>query len=295
MFGLLNVNKPAGMTSRDVVNRVLLMVEPDKCGHAGTLDPMATGVLLVTIGQATRLEEFLHRLPKRYLATFQLGRKSDTEDVTGSVEELPNAPVPTEKQLRAALASFVGEIDQVPPAYSALKVDGRRAYQLARKGKEVSLAPRKVQVHGIDLVSYAYPELVLDIRCGSGTYVRSLGRDIARAVGTEAVLSALVRTAIGPFRAQDAVSLTALHVGSLPEHLRPPQLGLPDLPQLTLSPDDLRRIANGQMIDAPAEVHAAEVAALDPQGTLVAILKPNGDGRLAPDRYFPPSAPAAPR
>ena len=289
MFGLLNVNKPAGMTSRDVVNRVLWMVEPDKCGHAGTLDPLATGVLLVTIGQATRLEEFLHRLPKRYLATFLLGRKSDTEDVTGSVEELPAAPVPTEEQLRAALPRFVGEIEQVPPAFSALKVDGRRAYQLARKGKEVSLAPRRVQVHGIDLVSYAYPELVLDIRCGSGTYVRSLGRDIARAVGTEAVMSALVRTAIGPFQVEDALELPALHVGSLPEHLLPPQRGLADLPQLKLAADQVQRIANGQLIDAPADVHATEVAALDPQGTLVAILKPKGAGRLAPDRYFPPS------
>ncbi len=288
MFGLLNVHKLSGITSRDVVNRLQPMVKPDKIGHAGTLDPLATGVLLVTIGQATRLEEFLHRLPKRYLATFVLGRKSDTEDVEGTVEEVENPRVPTEEQLRAVLPRFVGEIEQVPPAYSALKVAGQRAYQLARKGKEVSLAPRKVQVHAIDLVRYAYPELILDIRCGSGTYVRSLGRDIARALGTEAVMSALVRTAIGPFRVEEAVLLTALHVGSLPEHLLPPQLGLPDLPQIALSSEQAKRVANGQSIDAPPGTAAAEVAGLNERGTLIAILQPKGPGRLAPDRYFPP-------
>lgn len=289
MFGLLNIDKPAGMTSRDVVNRIQPMVEPDKCGHAGTLDPLATGVLLVTVGQATRLEEFLHRLPKRYVATFLFGRKSDTEDVAGVVEELPDLPVPSEEQLRSISPQFVGEIDQVPPAYSALKVDGRRAYQLARKGKEVTLAARKVQVHAIDLVRYEYPQLILDIRCGSGTYIRSLGRDIARAAGTEAVMSALVRSEIGPFRVEDAVPLTALHVGSVAHHLVPPQQGLPELPRLTLTAEQAKRIANGQTIDAPSEVSAAEVAALDAQGTLVAILKPKGAGRLSPDRFFPSS------
>jgi tRNA pseudouridine55 synthase len=290
MFGLLNLNKPAGMTSRDVVNEIQRLVMPHKIGHAGTLDPLATGVLLVTIGQATRLEEYLHRLPKRYLATFLLGRKSDTEDVTGSVEELPSPPVPSEEQLRAALPRFVGEIEQVPPAFSALKIGGRRAYQLARKGKEVSLAPRMVQVHAIDLVSYTYPALVLDIRCGSGTYVRSLGRDIARAAGTEAVMSALVRTAIGPFRVQDAVELTALHVGSIADHLVLPQRGLPDLPQLKLTSDQVQRIACGQAIDAPSSPAAAEIAAIDQRGTLVAILKPTDHGRLTPDRFFPAQA-----
>ncbi len=287
MFGLLSVNKPAGMTSRDVVNRIQRLVKPHKIGHAGTLDPLATGVLLVTIGQATRLEEFLHRLPKQYLGTFLLGRCSDTEDVTGNVQELPAAQVPTEAQLRAALPPFCGHIEQVPPAFSALKVAGRRAYDLARQGKEVSLAPRTVHVDAIDLIHFAYPQLILDIRCGSGTYIRSLGRDIARALGTEAVMSALVRTAIGPFRVEDAVSLSALDAGSLPQHLLPPQLGLVDLPQLSLTADQVQRVGNGQAIDAPGSTAAAEIAALDSQGRLVAILKPRGGGRLAPDRDFP--------
>ena len=288
MFGLLNVNKPAGMTSRDVVNRIKPLARPHKIGHAGTLDPLATGVLLVTIGQATRLEEFLHRLPKRYVGTFLLGKRSDTEDVTGRVEELPSAPIPAEEQLRAALPRFIGQIQQIPPAYSALKVEGRRSYDLARQGKDVPLAARPVQVYAIDLVRYAYPELVLDITCGSGTYIRSLGRDLARALLTEAVMSALARTAIGPFRVEDAVPLNALDAISITNHLLPPQLGLADLPQLLLSADQVRRIANGQTIDVPADSTAAEIAALDPHGSLVAILKAKAPGRLAPDRYFPP-------
>ena len=288
MFGLLNINKPTGMTSRDVVNHIQRLVKPHKIGHAGTLDPLATGVLLVTIGQATRLEEFLHRLTKHYRGTFLLGRRSDTEDVTGRVEQMTDATVPTEGQLRGILPRFVGEIDQMPPAFSALKVDGQRAYQLARQGKEVSLAPRRVHIHAIELVSYAYPEFVLDIRCGSGTYIRSLGRDIARALATEAVLSALVRTAIGPFCADEALPLAALHENSLQGHLLPPQLGLPAMPQVLLSPDQVRRVVNGQVIDVPACPDAPEVAALDERGMLIAILKPAGRNRLAPQRYFPP-------
>jgi tRNA pseudouridine55 synthase len=290
MFGLLNVNKPAGMTSRDVVNRIQPMVEPHKIGHAGTLDPLATGVLLVTVGQATRLEELLHRLPKRYLATFLLGRQSDTEDIEGQVEEIAGAPIPAEAELRNLLPRFVGQIEQVPPAYSALKVDGRRAYQLARKGKEVVLAPRRAHVHAVELVRYAYPELVLDILCASGTYIRSLGRDIARAAGTQAVMSALSRTEIGPFRVEDAVDLKALHAGNVAEHLLPPQQGLGEMPRVTLTPEQVRRVANGQWIEAPPEISAAEVAALDGTGTLVAILKSASAGRLSPNRYFPPPA-----
>lgn len=292
MFGLLNINKPAGITSRDVVNHVQRLIKPTKVGHAGTLDPLATGVLLVTVGQATRLEEFLHRLPKRYVAIFLLGRQSDTEDIDGNVEELTDAPVPGEHQLRTALPRFVGAIDQLPPAYSALKVAGRRAYQLARQGKEVALKPRKVQIHTLDLIRYDYPELELDIVCGSGTYVRALGRDIARALGTEAVMSALQRTEIGPFRVEESVPLAALHVTSLEQHLQPPQRGLPGLPPLTLAPEDVKRVVNGLSIEAPADLSAGEVAALDTKGTLVAILKPKETGRLAPYRCFATSEPS---
>src|SRR5262245_7182097 len=171
MFGLLNIDKPAGVTSRDVVNRVQRLVRPLKVGHAGTLDPLATGVLVVAIGQATRLVEYLQRLPKTYQGTFLLGRTSDTEDIEGTVIELTDTSIPTEQQIQGALPQFLGTIDQTPPAYSALKVSGQRSYDLARRGQAVDLAARPVEIHDLQLVRFAYPELELLIRCGSGTYI----------------------------------------------------------------------------------------------------------------------------
>src|SRR4051794_35109294 len=157
MFGLLNIDKPAGLTSRDVVNVVQRLVRPHKVGHAGTLDPLATGVLVVAIGPATRLVEYIQRMAKSYRAVFLLGRTSDTEDIEGKVAELPQAPVPNIEQIESATPRFVGMIDQRPPVYSALKVGGRRAYELARRGETIELAPRRVEVHSIDIVRYAYP------------------------------------------------------------------------------------------------------------------------------------------
>ena len=176
MFGILNLNKPTGWTSRDVVNRVQRLVRPNKAGHAGTLDPLATGVLIVAVGQATRLIEFAHQLPKYYRATFQLGCSSDSDDVDTEVKPLTQPPIPTHQEVEGALAVFTGVIQQRPPAYSAVHVDGQRSYKLARRGETVELQPRPVTIHSLDVVRYEYPELVLDIHCGSGTYVRALGR-----------------------------------------------------------------------------------------------------------------------
>jgi tRNA pseudouridine55 synthase len=290
MFGLLNVNKPAGITSRDVVNRVQRLVKPHKAGHAGTLDPLATGVLIVCIGQATRLIEFVQRMPKRYVGTFLLARTSDTEDVEGTVVELTDSPVPTREQIEAALPSFVGKILQTPPAYSALKVAGKRAYALARKGAEVTLEPRPIEVHCIELVRYEYPELVLDIRCGSGTYVRSLGRDIARSVGTEAVMSALERTEIGPFVVGEAVPYDSLNAVSLAANLRPAADALPGLPLVELTADEVAELANGRRIANRSAVSGDEIAGVDSAGRLCALLKSADDGQLQPTRFFPVGA-----
>src|SRR5262245_59991053 len=151
MFGLLNVDKPAGMTSRYVVNRVQRLVKPHKVGHAGTLDPLATGVLVVAIGQATRLIEYVQRMSKVYQGVFLLGRTSDTEDVEGQITEHPSAPIPTVADTQAALPGFIGAIEERPPAYSALKVAGRRAHELARRGDTVELLPRTVHIHSLEI------------------------------------------------------------------------------------------------------------------------------------------------
>ena len=275
------------MTSRDVVNRVQRMLRGVKVGHAGTLDPLATGVLVVCVGPATRLVEYVQRMRKQYSATFLLGKTSDTEDVEGEVIDLAEPPCPSRSEIESALPAFIGEIEQRPPAYSALKVGGRRAYDLARKGKQVELQPRKITVHDIAVLHYEYPELQLQITCGSGTYVRSLGRDLAEALGTGAVMSALERTAIGGFCVEKAVALGELSVENTADRLLAARLAVAELPAVELTPDEIRRVGNGMLIDDRWHIQGREIAAIEKSGRLVAILVPRGPNRLRPARNFP--------
>ena len=286
MFGLLNLDKPAGLTSRDVVNRVQRLVRPHKVGHAGTLDPLATGVLVVAVGAATRLIEYVQRMEKTYRGTFLLGRTSDTEDVDGQVVEVPGAPVPTKEQIEDALPQFIGTIEQRPPAFSALKVAGQRAYDLARRGDAVELAPRPVEIHAIELLRYEYPELELRIRCGSGTYIRSLGRDLAQALGTDAIMSALRRKAIGPFQANEALSVDRLDAETIRQRLQSAAVGLGEMPRVVVNEDEMARLARGQAIRNRFGVNAHEVAALDNADNLAAILVPAGNEHLRPTKCF---------
>jgi tRNA pseudouridine55 synthase len=287
MFGFLNLDKPSGMTSRDVVNRVQRMVRGVKVGHAGTLDPLATGVLVVALGSATRLVEYVQRLPKTYVGTFLLGRASDTEDVEGTVVELDDPPRPARDRIDAALPAFVGTIQQTPPAFSALKVQGRRAYDLARRGEQVELQARPIEILRLTLVRYEYPELELEVCCGSGTYIRSLGRDVAQSLGTAAVMSALQRTAIGDFRLADAIGLDQVTAETVPGRLLSPRRALGQLPTVALTEDETRRVANGLTIGNRWNLDADEIAAVDSQDRLVAILVPRGPGEFGPVRNFP--------
>lgn len=293
MIGLLNMNKPAGVTSRDVVNQVQRVVRPAKIGHAGTLDPLATGVLVLCIGKATRLIPYVQQMRKRYRGTFLLGRQSETEDVEGDVVELESPPKPTIEELRATLPAFVGEIQQRPPAFSALKVNGKRAYELARKGEVVELAARPIMIHGLNLVEYEYPRFVLDIECGSGTYVRSLGRDIAEQLGTAAVMSDLIRTGIGCFDVQDAITTEEISKESIESQLIPAIRALGDLRRVTLNDDEAKRVAGGLTIDNRFDVpdgdsqndDQTEFAAVDGAGKLLALLV-HRKGGLGPVRNF---------
>ena len=278
------------MTSRRAVDLVLGAVRPAKVGHAGTLDPLATGVLVVCVGAATRLIEYVQRMPKGYTGTFLLGRHSPTEDVDGEVTELDSPPVPTLKQIVAAGNSLVGRIEQRPPAYSALKVGGRRAYKLARQGEKVVLPPRPIEVYRLDVASYEYPELRLRIECGSGTYVRSLGRDLAESLGTAAVMSALVRTSIGQFRVEQSVAPGEITRENCMEHLLPALRAVQQLPRVELSAGEISGVGNGQSITKETQLSdAKEVAAVDAAGRLVAILTRRGPGLLRPLRNFPPA------
>jgi tRNA pseudouridine55 synthase len=298
-FGILNVNKPGGCTSRDAVNCIDRLVWPVKCGHAGTLDPLATGVLVVCVGQATRLIQYVQQLPKRYEAEFLLGRRSPTDDVEGEVELLADAAEPSREAIEAALPQFLGEIQQRPPAHSAIKIGGQRAYELARRGQEFELSARTVTIHRLSIRRYEYPELELEIECGSGTYVRSLGRDLAAALGTASVMSALVRTAIGDFRVADAVTLDVLAKETLPHYLQPALTAVADLQRIEVNGGQLLEIRHGRPIRKPRPLRARpakhptadtassiEWAAIDAAGRLVAVLTEKNPGEFWPARNF---------
>ena len=287
--GLLNLNKPAGITSRRAVDGLQRLVRPTKVGHAGTLDPLATGVLVLCVGAATRLIEYVQQMPKRYSGRFLLGRESPTEDVEGEVSELDSPPLPSLQQIVSAAGKLTGRVQQRPPAYSALKVAGRRAYDLARKGKHVELEPRWITVHRLEVAAYDYPELELDIECGSGTYVRSLGRDLAASLGTAAVMSGLVRTAIGRFKIEEAIRPEEITAASWTKHLLPPLCAVESLPRVELSVEETARIRSGRTIERRhLPVGPEEFAGIDTAGRLVAILVPRGPALLGPKRVLPP-------
>lgn len=288
--GLVNLNKPSGMTSRRAVDLVQRLVRPAKVGHAGTLDPLASGVLIVGIGSGTRLMQYIQDMPKRYHATFLLGRHSPTEDIEGPVTELVDPPEPSLAAVTGvAREQFTGVILQRPPAYSALKVEGRRAYDLARRGEVVELAPRPVTIYRLEVEAYAYPELRLVIECSGGTYVRSLGRDLAVALGTAAVMSQLTRAAIGGFRIEQAVDPRPLSQETLASHLQPMVLAVERLPKVELTAAEIVRVRRGQTISRgqPFSTSAGpEFAALDHDGLLVAVVAFRSPTELAPSRVF---------
>ncbi|HUR52892.1 MAG TPA: tRNA pseudouridine(55) synthase TruB [Gemmataceae bacterium] len=267
MNGLLVIDKPGGMTSRDVVNRVQRMFpKRTKIGHTGTLDPLATGVLVVCVGAATRLADFVQAMGKTYTSRVRLGATSDTDDADGTVTERSGCAIPTREQLEDVLSRFVGEIEQVPPAYSALKVAGARAHDLARRGQSPELAARRVSVYAVRLLAYEFPFADVEIDCGKGTYIRSIARDVGEALGCGGIVQTLRRTRVGPFRAEDGVGLDD------PPKLLPMALALGEMRRLTTNDEGARRFRQGQTVRLmdDAEV-GTRVAVLDERGELVGI------------------------
>lgn len=211
MSGFLLIDKPAGMTSHDVVDRLRRVTGIRKIGHAGTLDPFATGLLVVGVGrEATKRLGEISGSEKAYDAIARLGGTSDTQDLTGTITATPGAEMPTRAALEAAMARYDGDIMQTPPMYSAKKVGGKKLYELAREGKEIAREPVAVKIAALELTSYEPPELAFTVRCSSGTYIRTLAHDIGATLGGGAYLTALRRTAVGPYRLADAVRLDAL-------------------------------------------------------------------------------------
>ncbi|MAG94039.1 MAG: tRNA pseudouridine(55) synthase TruB [Planctomycetaceae bacterium] len=292
LFGILNLAKPANVTSRAVVDVVQRLVRPAKAGHAGTLDPLARGVVVVCLGRATRLIPFVQQAEKVYRGRFRLGLRSNTDDVTGQITETPGVTPVSAEQLAAVLPAFVGEIQQVPPQFSAVHVDGKRAYKLARRGQHVEISARAVVVHRIELVDFGFPDFELEIDCGSGTYIRSIGRDIGERLRCGAVMTSLTRTRIGPYRLEDAVAPEELDQQSLAEHVRSAAEAVAGLPVHQCSEEELEEIVHGRKIvpdEAAAFAQGAEVALLDPSGGLAALaLYRRQDNSLGPKQVFLP-------
>ncbi len=212
--GILNLRKPSGLTSMEVVRRIKRLTRQQRVGHAGTLDPLAEGVLPICFGQATRLMEFLVDAPKVYRATMLLGVITDTYDAQGAVVEVRDPSALTREQVEAAMANFLGVVYQVPPMYSALKHQGKRLYDLARAGVEVERAPRKVQVYRLNLVQWDFPSVTMEVECGRGLYIRSLAHDLGMVLGCGAHLTALTRLRSGPLRVEEGISLEEVEQGT---------------------------------------------------------------------------------
>jgi tRNA pseudouridine55 synthase len=276
--GLLIIDKPSGMTSRAALDRAAAWFPPDtRIGHAGTLDPLASGVLVLCIGKARRLVEYVQDLPKTYWARVLLGARSDTDDADGVCVRESDPPMPEWPDIHQALSDFVGQIQQVPPKFSAARHCGKRAYKLARKHRDFELAPRMVQIHQITIEAYEYPYLDLLIECGKGTYIRSMARDLGERLGCGGLISALRRTRIGGFDETNALQLDA-DAASAHATLLPLGQAVAHLPRLSLSETLLTRLSRGQRLaqtdipDLPTNT-ACDMAAFDAAGQLGVIVR----------------------
>jgi len=286
LSGLLNIYKPAGWSSRDVVNRVERLVKTPKAGHAGTLDPLAEGVLVVAVGPATRLITCVQEREKEYHATFQLGCRSDTDDSTGEITTIEVARPPVLADIEALLPQFRGDLLQIPPQFSAVHINGKRAYALARQGEAVDIAPRQVHVSRLEILNYTWPKLELLIECGSGTYVRSIGRDLGELLGCGAIMTALLRSCIGPFHSTDAVAMEDLQRDNIATHVQPPVRAIEHWPQHVCSAQELWDIAHGRKIVLNQFSVGSRVALLTPTGELAALAEMHSLSRVGPTQVF---------
>ena len=278
--GFLNINKPAGMTSMDVIRIVRRLTGQRKVGHGGTLDPDATGVLPICIGRATRFIDRFVQGRKVYEATATFGTSTDTYDASGRVTAKSDASTITREVIEAALPGFMGEISQIPPMYSAIKVKGVRLYKLAREGKEIEREPREVMVYGLDITSWDSPTLELRIECGSGFYARSVVHDLGQALGNTAHLGKLIRSQVGRFALGEAVTLEGLEestkAGDWEQMLHPIDTALLDLPAVVVDPFQEEAIGFGKSIQPGSRASAndaSQVRAYNRKGELIALME----------------------
>ena len=282
MDGVLVVDKPPGVTSHDVVDAVRRKLGTRKVGHGGTLDPDATGILLIGVGRATRFLSYAQAAPKRYVAGARFGSSTTTQDASGDVVEAAD-PDFTEAELGDALAALTGTIEQVPPMVSAVKVGGERLYAKARRGEEVERAPRRVTVYELELLKYdaGTAHATLEVLCSGGTFVRTLIHDLGRALRCGAHMTSLRRTAAAGFTEMDAIALDAVDAGAL----RPLGDAVRDLPRLDVDDEAARDVSHGRTLRMEAPPGADQIAVFH-EGTLIAVYERAEEG-LRPDRVVP--------
>jgi len=292
--GFLNINKPAGWTSHDVVARLRFLLKVKKVGHTGTLDPAATGVLPICLGKATKLARLLTETEKEYRAVMRLGETTDTQDATGKVLVRRAVEGLTEDRVRQALVAFRGEIRQLPPMYSAVKVDGQPLYKAARAGLEVERAVRTVTIHRLDLIRMEGNDVTLEVTCSKGTYIRTLCADIGEQLGVGAHLHHLIRTRSGPFRIEDAMTLpeieTAVQEGRMRERVLSAAWILKDFPSMSVNQMGARRLLHGMPIGLqavgrlPKEFKTGQsVLVYNAAGDLIALAEALVERPAAPD------------
>lgn len=288
--GLVLVDKPEGPTSHDIVARARRSLSTRRIGHSGTLDPFASGLLILCVGRATRLVEYLHDLPKEYRATATLGVRTTTDDPEGDVTETSDEWSAIDREtVEAGLAAFEGAIEQRPPAYSAKKVKGEHAYAIARRGAEVELPAVRVTIERIELQGFAPPEVTFRVRCSTGTYIRSIARDLGDQLGIGAHLTELRRTAIGPFSVADALRLEELDDRErVAAAIRPPLDAVAHLPRFEVGGDDLVLLETGRPVmvgPAGDATHEGGAHAVTSGGDLVAVAVLE-EGLLKPKKVF---------
>lgn len=278
--GWLNVNKPSGLTSYQVISQLKRYVGPIRIGHAGTLDPLATGVLPVALGKATRTVEFMHRFPKTYVAEIELGVTTDTYDTEGEIIATNDPSLIDSETVEETLKGFIGAIEQIPPAFSALKQNGRSLYELARRGEAVQIAARPVFIHHIKLIEFNNPLVNIEAKCGSGTYIRSLAHDLGAILGVGAHLKNLKRVEYGEFNIKDSVALETIYsIDDIINNLLPLELALTNLPVIELDAAAADKIICGVIpIEVASSMDESGVYKLHQKGRgLVAVADNTGE------------------
>lgn len=298
LTGVLAVYKPAGFTSHDVVAKARRILGMKRIGHTGTLDPQVTGVLPLCLGRATRVVEYIQELPKEYVATLRLGLASDTEDLTGTITESVEEVHVTEAEALAVLNSFKGVISQVPPMYSAVKVDGKRLYELAREGKTVERKSREVEIYEIEMQSMvwtgSYPDITFRVLCSKGTYIRTLCVDIGRALGVPGVMVKLERTMSAGISASHCLTLEQIaehkEAGTLEDHLIAADEAISHLPKHTVADEKKKSALQGQRLSlryvAPEVKQGGDFRLYDQKGQFLGIYALEDSGAIAPVKVF---------